>query len=60
MLYQLLVSLADFWSPLNVFRYLTFRTAMSASTALLLTLMLGPIVFARLRAAHIGAQIRTE
>lgn len=60
MLYQLLVSLADFWSPLNVFRYLTFRTAMSASTALLLTLMLGPIVIARLRAAQIGAQIRSE
>jgi phospho-N-acetylmuramoyl-pentapeptide-transferase len=60
MLYQLLVSLAEQWSPLNVFRYLTFRTAMSASTALVLTLVLGPMVIARLRAAQIGEQIRTE
>jgi len=60
MLYELLFSLADAWSPLNVFRYLTFRTAMSASTALALTLLFGPAVIARLRAAQIGEQIRAE
>ncbi|NKB90270.1 MAG: phospho-N-acetylmuramoyl-pentapeptide-transferase [Acidobacteria bacterium] len=60
MLYELLVSFADSWSPLNVFRYLTFRTAMSASTGLLFTLALGPYVIGRLRDAQIGEQIRAE
>jgi phospho-N-acetylmuramoyl-pentapeptide-transferase len=60
MLYELLVSLAEYWSPLNVFQYLTFRTAMSATTALITTLILGPIVIARLSSAQIGEQIRSE
>jgi phospho-N-acetylmuramoyl-pentapeptide-transferase len=60
MLYELLVSLADYWSPLNVFRYLTFRTAMSAASALALTVLFGPLVIGRLRAAQIGEQIRAE
>lgn len=60
MLYELLFSLRDVWSPLNVFRYLTFRTAMSAGTALAITLVLGPWIIARLRAAQIGENIRAD
>ena len=60
MLYELLYELRDLWSPLNVFRYLTFRTALSATTALVVTLALGPLIIARLRAAQIGEQIRAE
>ena len=37
------------FSPLNVFRYITVRTAVASLTALLLSLLLGPWVIARLR-----------
>ena len=30
MLYWLLVELHELWSPLNVFRYITFRAALAA------------------------------
>ena len=40
---------ADTLSPLRVFRYITFRTAGAAVTALLLTLWVGPSVIAWLK-----------
>ena len=40
MLYHLLVPLAKLFGPLNVFRYVTFRTAGAFLTALLVTLLL--------------------
>ena len=60
MLYRLLYSLTDYWFPFNVFRYLTFRTALAAATALLLTLVAGPWVIAQLRRLQIGETIRRE
>lgn len=60
MLYELLLSLQESWSPLNVFRYLTFRTALAAGTAFLATLALGPWTIARLRALQVGQNVRTE
>lgn len=60
MLYELLVPLADYWFPFNVFRYLTFRTALSAASALLITLALGPWLIGKLRRMQIGEQIRAE
>src|SRR5947209_3899200 len=41
MLYSLLFPYAKSFPALNVFRYITFRTAMAAVTALLLALVLG-------------------
>ncbi len=38
MLYELLVPLADVFSPLNVFRYLTFRASYAMITALLISM----------------------
>jgi phospho-N-acetylmuramoyl-pentapeptide-transferase len=41
-LYHLLLSLQDLFSPLNIFRYITFRTACAALTSVILTLVLLP------------------
>jgi phospho-N-acetylmuramoyl-pentapeptide-transferase len=61
MLYYLFVEiLRPHYSPLNVFRYITVRTAMASLTALFLTLALGPWTIRRLRALQIGQYIRTE
>ncbi|MGO9642094.1 MAG: phospho-N-acetylmuramoyl-pentapeptide-transferase [Candidatus Acidiferrales bacterium] len=45
---------------LNVFRYITVRTALASLTALLLALVLGPWVIRRLRELQIGQFIREE
>lgn len=48
------------FSPLNVFRYITVRTAVASITALLLSLILGPWVIDRLREMQIKQYIRDE
>jgi len=58
MLYHLLVPLADTYSVLNVFRYITFRTAAATLTALFLALVAGPAVIRRLAALRVGQPIR--
>ena len=60
MLYWLLYPLATRFPILNVFRYITFRTAMSAVTALAVALVLGPAMIRYLRRAQIGQSIRAE
>jgi len=60
MFYHLLYTLHDQISAFNVFRYITFRTAMAALTALMVSLLLGPSLIARLRVSQIGQSIREE
>jgi phospho-N-acetylmuramoyl-pentapeptide-transferase len=67
MLYHLLwegiYPLSENWPALsvfNVFQYITVRTAMASMTALLLSLVLGPWLIARLRKLQIGQNIRQE
>ena len=60
MLYWLLYPLAGRYPVFNVFRYITFRSAMSAVTALLLTLTLGPSMIRWLKNAQIRQSIRQE
>lgn len=61
MLYYLFYDvLHRYWSPLNVFRYITVRTALASLTALFLSLLLGPWMIRRLRAMQIGQYIREE
>jgi phospho-N-acetylmuramoyl-pentapeptide-transferase len=48
------------FSPLNVFRYITVRTALASLTALLLSLLSGPWVIARLRDLQVKQYIREE
>jgi phospho-N-acetylmuramoyl-pentapeptide-transferase len=60
MLYVLLYPLHDSLSLFNVFRYITFRTALATLTALLISLALGSRMIQRLRALQFGQQIRPE
>ena len=47
-------------NALNVFRYITVRTAVASLTALLLSLLLGPWMIDRLRAMQVKQYIREE
>lgn len=60
MIYHFLYSLHDEFAVLNVVRYITFRTAYASLTALLISLLLGPWLIARLRRFQIGQYIREE
>ena len=61
MLYYLFVTvLRPHFSPLNVFRYITVRTALASLTALFLTLVFGPWMIRHLRQMQIGQYIRAE
>jgi phospho-N-acetylmuramoyl-pentapeptide-transferase len=59
-LYHLLVPLAKFIGPLNVFRYVTFRTAGAFLTALLVTLLLGPKIIDKLGALRARQVVRED
>ena len=62
-LYEFLYPLYKYWAPLrvlNVFQYITFRTAYASITALLISLLLGPWLIQRLREFQIGQHIREE
>ena len=61
MLYYILYEvLQRHFSPLNVFRYITVRTALASLTALFLSMVLGPWVVRKLREMQIGQFIREE
>src|SRR5947209_14158347 len=49
-----------FLSPLNVFRYVTFRTAFASLTALFLSILIGPWLIGKLRKFQIGQHIRED
>ena len=48
------------FSALNVFRYITFRSAYAAITALILCFVLGPPLIAWLRRVKLGQKVRAE
>ncbi len=61
MLYELLVPLAKYHTAFNVFRYITFRTAMATVTALVISFILGPWLINRLREMqHGGSSVRED
>jgi phospho-N-acetylmuramoyl-pentapeptide-transferase len=60
MLYWLLYPLANRYPVFNVFRYITFRTAMAAVTALAVALTLGPPMIRLLKRYQIAQSIRQE
>jgi phospho-N-acetylmuramoyl-pentapeptide-transferase len=60
MLYHLLYELRDVFVGFGVFRYITFRTAFAALTALLISLILGPWLIQRMRGIKLGQFIREE
>lgn len=52
--------LSQFVSGFAVFQYLTFRTMVSVVTALVMSLVIGPIVIARLSHHQIGQTVRED
>lgn len=60
MVYQWLYSMADQFSVLNVFRYITVRTFISFFTGFFLCLIWGPYFIERLRQNHFGQAIRED
>jgi phospho-N-acetylmuramoyl-pentapeptide-transferase len=57
-LYHLLYPLAAEYGVFNVFRYITFRVAAAALTALFLSLLLGPPLIRALERLRVGQPIR--
>jgi phospho-N-acetylmuramoyl-pentapeptide-transferase len=60
MLYHLLASLVGYISALNVTRYITFRTAAASITAMVISLVIGPILIRRLKEFQFGQVIRPD
>jgi phospho-N-acetylmuramoyl-pentapeptide-transferase len=60
MLYHLLYPLHESVAVFNVFRYVTFRTAGAILTALLISLLLGPVMIRTLQQLQIGQSIRDD
>ncbi|MEK6672842.1 MAG: phospho-N-acetylmuramoyl-pentapeptide-transferase [Nitrospirota bacterium] len=60
MLYSLLYGLHEWLSPFNVFRYITFRTAVAVITAMVITFLIGPGIIKRLRGLSVTQQIRDD
>jgi len=61
MLYYVLIHvLQKYFSPLNVFRYITVRTVYASLTAMFLALVFGPWLIHKLRELQIGQYIREE
>lgn len=60
MFYHLLYPLHASVSGFNVFKYITFRAAAAAITALVVSFVLGPEVIRRLRRLKIGQNVRSD
>jgi phospho-N-acetylmuramoyl-pentapeptide-transferase len=60
MLYYLLYPLRNMISGFNVFRYITFRSAWAALTALVISFIFGPWLIERMRRIKAGQYIREE
>lgn len=60
MLYKLLYSLHEIYFPFNVFRYITFRTALAVLTAAILTYVLCPVLVRTLKRLNLIPQIRED
>lgn len=58
MIYHLLYPLSDQITLLNVFRYITFRSIYAMLTALILSIIIGPIVIGWLRKLKFGQYIK--
>ena len=60
MLFEYLYSLHEAFSPLNVFRYITFRSALAVITSLLFSLMIGPRIIRFLAGMSHTQVVRTD
>jgi len=60
MLYYLLTPLRDQFIGFNLFRYISFRAALSVVFAFFISLVLGPYIIKLLQKHHIGEEIRDD
>lgn len=60
MFYYLLYPLREVVSGFNLFRYITFRSAWAAITALLISFVVGPYIIRKLKERQIGEEIRPD
>lgn len=58
MLYHLLYSLKDIHSFFNIFKYITFRAVLAATSAFLISIIFGPLVIRKLAQFKVGQQLR--
>jgi len=59
-LYKLLFSMHNIFSPMNVFRYITFRTALAVFFGMVISLLIGPWVIRHLKRVSMTQQIRDD
>jgi len=60
MFLKLFFPLVKYFSALNIFKYLTFRSAYAAVTALLIAFLFGPWLIERLRVLKFGQSVRLD
>ena len=60
MFFNLLSPLATEWTALNVFRYITFRSAWALVTALVISILVGPVFIRWLRRLKFGQYIHEK
>ena len=60
MLYHLLYPLKVYFSPLNIFQYITFRSGAAILTSLLISFLVGPWFISYLRKKKIGQHVRQD
>lgn len=60
MFYEFLFPLVRYFTPFNVFQYITFRAAYAAITSLLICFLFGPSMIALLRRKEAGESIRAD
>jgi phospho-N-acetylmuramoyl-pentapeptide-transferase len=60
MLREIFLPLIKYFTPFNIFRYLTFRSVYAAITALVICYLVGPWLIERLRVLKFGQSIRTD
>ena len=60
MLYNYFLSLKDYSSIFNLFEYITFRSALSAILALVISFIIGPYIIKKLNKHQIGEEIRNN
>ena len=60
MLYHIFYPLSSDYSFLNVFRYITFRSAYSGITALIFSMLMGGVMIRMLRVFQVGEKIRDD
>ena len=60
MFYKYFLSIKESFSVFNLFEYITFRSAIAAMTALIISFIIGPYIIKKLKKYQIGEEIRNN